>query len=1639
METTEYSESLKYRAVQSDYDLLLDFLEKPESSTADFEKTSIIPSAHSPLLQFSAPGRALLQPLLTDPGYRAHCLKSGNDPDTLELTVKDDTVTYEIRSTDKKRKSNFRPPLQQKWEHDSKGKLALVVSAPKWVSLMTAIAPEAKKIGGTIYANGAVSLVQMTNYYGILPWHAGIAEEHRTTINALEEKRARHSLRLDSRLDIDLLNRAPTKADRRLLKTLNRRNSVIPMTMDALITQLTEREINDIVNNFLASTNTSLFTHLEKTTLPRPTVEQARATPTVFLEKILRSAESVRLSDALLKGLQWYGAGPLENTSSEIRIKLVSRAIRLYSGLTRENKPEDIAGYPWHQRSNWGKSYQTIWAEFEQHLRDTDRASSVTESILLARLFQPEFPREFQIPDIPPDLPYRSSAVWVNFVHGVTLADAMEPDLIQRMSFQQLVEFPLQQSMQATSQELELIAMARMPPTLEWAITSGVILERSDSDYSPQDKAQSIKSLDEHMDALKKAIIQLDVSYPERKVIAEREIKKYFKHALRRNGEGKLVKPIHSKSSVFISDGRKLIEDFGGIDGGGLLQGPPLKDKAYTFLDVYMSGGLTPKRTWFITMNDGIGKTPHRIGINNDRTIKTTAPWLPATVTQNPLPDVEKLFESDFNNYLELSKNAYQALLKSLFSSLPHNDRLGIERGEVKIYTLRKSTDEIAFDEEKPDHTLPLRLRMGFVLKITYQTNVAYYECFPRAGIIRKRTDILSTMLNGEYQAQQVKGPIYAEANVIKVIRGKSVPFDWEAHERGTPPKEKATCTAIIDQFGKTFTTSSLSPDLERTSHPAAAFSRSSELAHYIAHHFFFFDEKMLRKAAQGETEIEHEAARPHWLDKVKGFIPFWGGISDLLSGDPRKRIWAVFGLIVDVASFAFPLGKFVSGSMKLVSASVRSGVRVALPEFGSLFQKLTVSLVQNTIPFYGLPTLGFRLGRGSIKGLYTGLHGVLSPAYKSIRTAVGRVGSHSFINGFAHMDNPASWRPLVAGDQLASLRGMHDIPVRNIASAGKADFRLVDPISSRPYGPLLSHAAGELSLGRSHYNALEKHNSHILVEVAENTRVREVLEVDGRTTVFLDDVPYRLDGDTLRRVSSLEDSEKLKQIPCRIRRGLDDVCKFEYVLSDSPAERPSAGTVIEEKKWAEWFGDRTFYPSTAKSANDRRLLAYEEKIYELKDGKLNTYKGKPEWIGLDQKIPVPRAKVSATLEFQTGIYGSLKVIGTAKKIDDVHIVGAIILPSIEGKSKYVFTRLNFNDYYIATLSAGDSILAPLTMRKLSTAELVVGTAGEELHRAYVGSLNANNTARIHGIEKLERALQKMNEIAIPIGSPKNPSENMKWIKVDTNSTEALMFDQKTRLMVAELPDGAAIWKPSTQTPEELQKSTAATFDTLFSDPASATPSGSRTNVVNIDQAMEQLQKHLPSGQSSERLRNIAYAKVRTATGRDEVYVSVSGVGDNTRHLPLFQSNNHLPEVNINETFYINIDKFTTLSAPTSLRLSDDGKLLAIPHPINVASDVDQINRVTSADSESKLVGFINEKYPNAEDIRSITVVTTLPPCDSCSIVMKEFGHERGASALNVIWGKRPDLRKRPHPDSSSGSSGSSGSGSPQSSSANSD
>jgi len=196
------------------------------------------------------------------------------------------------------------------------------------------------------------------------------------------------------------------------------------------------------------------------------------------------------------------------------------------------------------------------------------------------------------------------------------------------------------------------------------------------------------------------------------------------------------------------------------------------------------------------------------------------------------------------------------------------------------------------------------------------------------------------------------------------------------------------------------------------------------------------------------------------------------------------------------------------------------------------------------------------------------------------------------------------------------------------------------------------------------------------------------------------------------------------------------------------------------------------------------------------------------------------------------------------------------------------------------------SELQTVTMKRLFKADLDKGTLGEELLRIHEGSLTANNVAAIYGVGAVENAIESMERIALRVGVPDNPPGNMKFLKVDTSPGEALLFDNSTRMIVTELPDGASTWRRSRDASPTLRRRTADIFDTLFQETTINQATGS---VFRIDRTMTKLQDLLPRSLRSHQPRNIAYAEVTKTDGAREVYVSGFRGTDTTSKLPLFK------------------------------------------------------------------------------------------------------------------------------------------------------
>lgn len=1519
-----------------DYELLL-------STIRDTPKNFVWPDlplrTSSPLTKVSEDGYKALWQVLRDRDYIDMCTKRQLVHGKLFVALKDGKYVYNTWTT-----MGYRANVE-------------LTGHAKWEALIRRIERTATLLGGALSSNRKISFDRMCWFYGIASWLRD-AQKENDAINVLQEKIASHRLRLEEDFEALELRRNPTEKELATVQLLQQAFPGTPLDSQQLHTDQVRAEIIEAVNQFLPEKGTSPLTYLAKDILSTATTEQVRATPTVFLERILQSAAAVNLGNTLLTTTNWYGGKTGEETSPYIQTKLIANALQYWLSAKSNDNPAFIAGYNLQASSNWGKSYAVIRAEFEAHLLTSKRASSEKEAIVIARLFLPRFPTEFRVADIPVDLAYRASIVWVNFLNGVNLIKATDPGSLDRLTFEQLVNLPMQLATGAAPDELKLIGLARLLPTLDWAVTQGIIPQKNKKDYTVEDIDLAISELDKHTTDLNESIKRINEAPPKRLSIAETEMQKLF---------GK---------DAFLSDGRKLarFDELGSIGSRDtpMLQGKEFK--YYSFVDVLASGKFDDQEKWLVTQDDGVSISRQWIRIDEKRTIKTEGGWpLPKpTPDSNPrvlspfekLPDVEALFNNDFNHYLKTITAAYETLIRSLLASLPFSDRQALEYGEVRVYSLRKSAPYTMAHEETSASILALRARNGLILQTTHNAETVFHELLPRAGMIR-RLD--------KFDAELLGGWVYPKGYLLDGTKmhmwgEKNLPFDWDAHSNGSVQKKDASCFAIVEQLGSVL--SGICDDATPAqSVPKTLTScRSVKISNHIATQLLFVAPEDLRSIGYGQTQFDLEEAKRKKTFKIaKIFVPFWNSIEDLISGDRSRIRMGVVGLAFDVISFGLPMGKFAAGSARLVSVSGRLTMRVTHQSVASLTRNLVISTLQALNP---------------VEAVYSLLNG-LGHFLKGIRTTLKLAKQMSndryfkYVRSLPQFGDAGRWKPLVAGDQLASVKGIDDVPVRNLSTTGTSDYRLIDPLSSKPYGPSLHASSGELSLGRSHYSTLEKNTNHVTVELAENAHVREVLEVDGRTTLFIDDVPYRLKDDRLFRADLIEADDTLKTIPCRVRRAPGSAqCQTSYVIR-APAPTPDIGSYDDSKGWAPWFGDSIYTPASNRTPMQVTSVAAQSTL-------------------------------PATLEFQKGIYGRLfvSVDVPGQELVDTFRVGATISEAIDGSKHYIFMRLNAGDFYVAERLNGQSVYDLLTFKKADTLPLDLKS---ELMTVYTGSLNANNMARIHGVDRVERALQAMEKIAVPIGGHANPPATLKHIKVDTSPGEAVLFDHSTRMIVRHSTDGAATWSSSRTAPQSVRETTADVLNTLFGRTVVTLESSVKggPKALKIDRTMRDLQKSISKilKKKLHKPRNIAFAEIKTNKGVREVYVSVSGSQGDTNYLPLFSRSDSTGEVKVGDTNYFNIDHGVQFPE-TSLSVSHSGKLQAIPHTID---DIETYTpaftaRPTSLDTESKLIGVIRGKYPDPKELESITIATTMAPCDSCAIVMKQFGYDGGPEALDVVW-----------------------------------
>lgn len=413
-------------------------------------------------------------------------------------------------------------------------------------------------------------------------------------------------------------------------------------------------------------------------------------------------------------------------------------------------------------------------------------------------------------------------------------------------------------------------------------------------------------------------------------------------------------------------------------------------------------------------------------------------------------------YDQAFHAWLVTPRAAYKCLIKTLLAQYLPACRGDLERDEVTVYSLRLPLNDMQVEHENKANTDAVRGRCGFILRMinpVYPAKVRYIEVFPRAGIVRLRKDIDSLPVGGEIKVESVGSSSRTSRGSFR--KGTQLPFDWEAYRDGSKPRTDEHANLIVEQVGETFAAVPIekrSPDVAARTLPFAAnnltSARAEELAAMIARELFYKDESALledtRKATRS-TDIGRD-----FLEDLtfwgKMFVPFWGAIDDLASGEPQRIERGGLGLFTDIVSFALPIGKYLAGCTRLVSQAGTLGLRLALPKFAGLTRTLLVSTLRELNPLESVLAL-LKLGRFTLRKLG-------AAAMRQARLGIAQLRDGTVSVQHLIAVDPNTWAPRQPGDRLCTVEGIADIPMRNVGSVGAADYRLIDALSGQAFGP---------------------------------------------------------------------------------------------------------------------------------------------------------------------------------------------------------------------------------------------------------------------------------------------------------------------------------------------------------------------------------------------------------------------------------------------------------------------------------------------------------------------------------------------------------------------------------------------------------
>jgi hypothetical protein len=1344
----------------------------------------------------------------------------------------------------------------------------------------------------------------------------------------------------------------------------------ITSTVDVLLTSDDDEQSE-------ASKRLCLLDYLDGAQLQRTSITEVRAYPLTSLVRVLTTPSAKALAVQLRQALGWMDGDGSQAPSPVMDFKLLVAAARIDM-----DPAGNLAGFDLNTSDLIGLGYEDIRHRFQERLVQNESVRSAQMAIVACMALQANFSSDFGVLGIPADLPYRSSTRWVQFRHGVELAEAIQPGTARTMTYQELVRFPMQVGLDASPEQREIITVALVQPAILWAKADTTLAPTLPVELDAEAVERILLAYVEQDTLLQNALEHACAPIPKRFEIAEQLLKQ-------RGISPKTLYINRPAPALNTPINMELYPRSRQVPALQVIASCSWQPTTTTG-DEPTSAPLidVPSLPAFIVLDKPEHWHPVPALGNGGEYFRS---WSPGFVA----PSALEVFNTRFAPWLSKMRAGYLLIIRRLLSELPAYDQRALTGGDVGVFTLRNIPDP---NDIKGDGGASDTARFGFVIQTTWQAKTRTYEVLPNTLQIIKRLDVPRLGLHH-----------YPTGSWIKDR------FDFASYATGSPPSPEPTGTVgLVLAFGFVAANHPYLRDPRVDLGTVPQDQRLETLAMRASASLIYGTDELVTAYARGRSQHDRYLASKDVSQFFKDWIvPFWGAIEDVIegvkTGDPLKVFLGVLGIAFDIVAILVPGSKALTQTARIALLTTTRTLRQSLIQTVKVGAKFLLKSGRDLIPVLSLIDLGRVVARGTL-GVARSVtrlalvDGAAKAALNSLRSKIKSTPRRLRLLFTPPEQMIRTWQ--VANPALLQTSGFiqrqvgpqQGVLVYSDRLGRRPSSYLVDPATGHPYGPPLVRLDDTGSLGLRHRAAtirLTPEGGALSFFDPTPDLSKRWMIWNGDLYLDMDGVHYKYlvlaeDNHVLRRTNSpeLKPFNKLDFLPCRKKRSMDPVpCApgtYRSVHFVDQAAKTAAGSGA-----VPWFNNRKIVVDS-----NNCLIDNEAKWAARGNGTL-VRSGKKKYPP-EAALPQIKAEIIAGNDLfkQVTITG-----GIFKDIADTRIVSGVVARHKDSARKVLVVRADDNLYYRADYTPGE---IPLQMDRLTlNPNLVEEAATEddflalihngsgEAHRV-IASLSPRQLADDLRLIQADLATRADFPVAQAIGGP---------FDMGTTPAEAALFCKYTQSrLISHAKDTARYRFPLVaDTPLEVRERIATDLNALYRD-----------QLFDADT----IYSRAALREGTNPRKNLAYVHVRfnSSSHPDRLYYSWSGSKSQTRvplaelELDLRQGKASAPDgwqlvaegLQYDNVVYIN-------AQPKKIPVANS--VLFLPDIQHQSFRTREQTNTRLLDSERNIVTRIKADSLDNDTIASVDAFTVRPTCQSCTIGLDGLKTEMTGVDFNLYEG----------------------------------